>query len=362
MIRLLVFLIILLCLGLVGAWIAENPGEVTLFWFDYRIDTSLAFLLAVWLLGALALAYFYLVFRAFALFPSWFSERRGIRHHRKGLTELTYAVAALAAQDIKTAEIHNKKAQKLLGAAPLTLLISAQIAKHYGNEEETRARLTELLSYKETEYLAARSLSEAASKQAQLPKALELAERAQRANPKESAAGAAIIGLHLRAGAWQETLLAIDKAARDGRWKRARIHYYKGLMHLKQARALQDTGNLAAALTHARMAEKLLPGFAPAIVQEAELLQAGGERDAALKLILKHWKHAAHPQIAAAFYAALAGLPLEKQQKLKKKLLSIAPEPVAPDALWTCRSCNHATAHWDTHCPACQAFDTLVWK
>src|SRR5688572_6132532 len=129
MINLLLLLLFLACLGITAAWIAENPGSVTIYWFDYRIDTSFAFLLLLAILAAITLSYAYIFIRRVILSPGDFLERRSIKHYRKGLTELTFSVAALAAADIKKAETHTRKAEALLGRTPMTLLLSAQIAR-----------------------------------------------------------------------------------------------------------------------------------------------------------------------------------------------------------------------------------------
>ena len=57
MINILLLQLFLACTGIVGAWIAENPGIVSIYWFDYRIDTSFAFLMLVALLSAILLSY-----------------------------------------------------------------------------------------------------------------------------------------------------------------------------------------------------------------------------------------------------------------------------------------------------------------
>jgi len=318
MINLLLLLFFLGCLGIATAWMAENPGHVTIHWFDYRIDTSFAFLLVMALIAAVVVAYGWILVRRLILAPVHFSERRNLKHYRKGLTELTYSVAALASADTREAEIHTRKAEKLLGRIPLTLLLSAQIARSHGDDAKTRLLLEQMLEHKETEYLAARSLSDAASKQQMFPKALALAERAHALNPKGIES---IVSLHTRLGQWQEAMLAIDKAVRKGRITRASMRHYKGCVYLQQGIQLLGEGHSEAALAAARHALKQLPEFTPAVLFAAKAFAANGYK--------------------------------RKSEKLLKKL------PPAHSTSWTCNACGHASPEWHAHCPACDAFDTL---
>src|SRR3954469_14777266 len=108
MINLLLLLVFITCLGITAAWIAENPGDVTIHWFDYRIDTSFAFLLLAALAAALVLTFVTLFIRRLITAPARYAQSRSLTSHRKGLAELTYSVAALAASDVGGAEEHTR--------------------------------------------------------------------------------------------------------------------------------------------------------------------------------------------------------------------------------------------------------------
>ena len=235
MIDLFLLLVFIACLGIVAAWLAENPGSVTIHWFDYRIDTSFAFLLLLALIAAALLVFIYSLVHRLMRAPKRHAERRELKHHRQGLTEITHSVAALAAADIAGAESHIRKAEKFLGKGPLVLLLSAQVAKSRGDDEKTRLMLEQMLDHKETEYLAARSLSDAAGRKKLFPKALALAERAMALNPKETGSLASVVGLHVRLGQWQEAMHAIGRVTRKGHVKRADIRRLpRSIVHLAQ--------------------------------------------------------------------------------------------------------------------------------
>jgi HemY protein len=154
----------LLGVGFAAVWVADNPGSVTIHWFDYRIDTSFAFLAFSFVLVAWLLAALYSFVHSLAGLPQRFSERQRVKHYQQGLAELTASVAALAASDILSAERHVAKARKHLGVTPMELLISAQIAKSRGENERARELFSQMLAHKETKQTAALLLSDTGAK------------------------------------------------------------------------------------------------------------------------------------------------------------------------------------------------------
>jgi len=358
MINLLLLLVFLTCIGITAAWVAENPGNVTIHWFDYRIDTSFAFLLVLLLVSAVVLAYAYTLIRRIVLAPEYVSNRRSLKRYKKGLTELTYSVAALAAADNKGAQLHTRKAEKLLGRTPITLLLSAQIARSHGDEDKTRMLLTQMLEHPETEYLAARSLSDVATKQQMLPNALTLAERAHALN---AGSLAPVLSLQLRLGLWQQGMIAIDKTVRKGKITRSEMRHYKGILYVQQGKQLLEAGQKEAALAAAKQALKQLPYFVPCVLFAAKAFAANGQQGKAISLLFRAQDKTPHAQLAEALRNAIAREPENKQAKLRKKLAATAQSD-ATHSSWICSACGHATREWDAHCPNCAAFDTLEWK
>lgn len=316
MIRFLLILALLTALGSGAAWLAGHPGNVTIHWFDRRVDTSFAFLLLVATVAACVLTYIVLLLHRLAQIPVHFSERRTLKHYQQGMIELTCSVAALAASDSKAAESHTRKAEKLLGRTPLTLLLSAQVARSRGDDEKTRLLLEQMLEHEETEYLAARSLSDSASKEHLFPKALELAKRAQAIN---TGATESLVSLHLRLGGWQEALAAISKAVRKGSLSRSEMRRLNGMVYLLQGRQLLELGQPESALYAAKLALKNRPDFAPAVSFAADAYAAAGKK--------------------------------RKAEKLRQSLIT--------NKIWTCDTCGHTTTPWEAYCPSCEAFDTL---
>ncbi|MFO0390033.1 MAG: heme biosynthesis HemY N-terminal domain-containing protein [Alphaproteobacteria bacterium] len=355
MINLLLLLTALTMFGMVAAWVAENPGLVTIVWDSWRIDTSFAFLMFAVCFSALLVAVVFTVIRTIIKTPEEWSTKRQLKYQRKGLTELTYSVASLAASDISGAEAHTRKAEKLLGKTPITLLLSAQIARTRGDDAKTKLLLEQLLEHKETEYLAARSLSDAATKQNLLPQALDLAKRAHSINPKDSSSVAAIVSLNIKLSQWQEALRAIDQNAHKGLMQRADMLRLRGITHFMYAQSLMEQNRAEEALRQAIMARKTLGHFVPATSLLAKAYAASGQSDKAIRMLFKSWQKNKHPQLAAM----IQGLAASNHKKYAKILKIVGTNADDLAALWTCSACGHSQPEWTLHCPTCDGFDTL---
>ncbi len=353
MINMLLFLLFIACAGIVSALLAENSGIVTMLWFDYQIETSVAFLIISILLTAILMVLFTLLIRNIIFAPSRFWKKRNEKLLKLGISELTYSVAALASSDIESAENHTRKVEKLLGPTPLTLLLSAQIAKSRGDEAKTQILLEKLLEYKETEYLAARFLSDGASKQENLPKALQLAQKAHVISPKDNASAIAVISLQVRLKKWDEALANAQRLKLPRKEKKrigALIQLALGESFLADARDEQ-------ALILARNVISVLPDFTPAIVFTAHVYNENNMYNKAVRLLTNAWKK----NQAQVFLDTMNSIISHEPHERKEKLLALFKGGVS-DGIWQCKTCTHSQKIWQLHCDSCQDFNSLEWK
>lgn len=353
MINLLLFLIFIACAGIATSLMVENSGSVTILWFDYQIETSVAFLLISIVLTAILIVLITLILRSIFSAPANFWKKRNVKQLKLGISELTYGVAALAASNIDSAETHVKKVEKLLGRTPLTLLLSAQIAKTRGDELKTQALLEQLLEYKETEYLAARSLSDNASKMDNLPKALHLAQQAQAISPKDRASALAVISLEVRLGRWHEALHHLQNSKLPRKEKK-RI---QALIQLARGELLLEEGHNEQALYLARNVISILPDFTPAIAFTARAYSANDRKRKAISLLVKAWKN--NP--SQLINDTLADITLHEPPERREKLLSSLTGD-SGNGIWQCKTCTHSQKIWNLHCNSCHEFDGLEWK
>lgn len=322
MIALFALLLIVAMCGIAAAWLGMNPGNVTITWFDMQIETSVAVLCLLALLSAMLLTFIYNLLRKIFLAPTRIAQHRSLKHYRQAMTEVTHSIAALAANDMPSAIRHTKRAEKSLGTTPLTLLLRAQISKNAGHDDETRILLEQLLEHPETEYLAAKSLSDAAQKQQRMPQALTFAERAHRINPKEAYGAWAVFNLHLNADHFQEAEAQARHARKTGAFSRSDLANAQGKIALKQAAHSYAEGIRDNALIFAKHALRALPGNIEAAELCAQLYVENNQPQKARSLIQEQWKTAPSAKLATLFLALIAQEKPDKQEKLLGKLIA----------------------------------------
>lgn len=331
MIFLFALLILVAVLGLIAAWIGANPGTVTMLWFGYQIETSVAILMLFAILASMLLTFAYNMVKKIFMAPKRYSERRSVKQYRIAIAEVTHSIAALAASDIPVAARHARKAEKALGTTPLTLLLRAQISKSAGSDEESRELLEQLLEHPETEYLAAKSLADVAVKRDMLPQAMTLAQRAHKTNPRARGGAWSVFNLHLDAGNFQEAEIHARQAQKNGALSFADMREAKGRIALRQAQNSYTNGNKENALVLAQKAVKCLHGDVKAAELCAKLYAETSQPKKALSLIQTQWIIAASPELARVFLQVTEHEKPEKRRKLIEKLIASnesAPENV----------------------------------
>lgn len=423
MLRLLIAFAAIAALSVASAWLAGNPGDVALHWREWRVDTSAAFLLLLCALSAVAFYLLILIIRLMVRGPKLLRQHKRQRNYALGLRAVTESLVALASSDVTGARKLTQRAQKYLGNAPITLLLSAQLAKLEGKDAETRTLLESMLEHSETRFLAARGLSEYHDRKQEAAQATPYAEQAFALHPKDPKALSTLISAYARQGRWQEAQAALAKARFTiSRTERLRM---EGMVCLLKAQMLSDSGEEESALAFARRAHKLLPEHAPAAALYVRLTDDVHGPETALGALKKAWKRAPHRQLADVWMALADILPQGMALKAAQKASAHAPNDyesqlllaraavqaqswdiarralktalaiqetaeactlmaeletkayrdheasarwklkasqALPQAEWVCGACAHTAAQWHAHCPRCNAFDRMEWK
>ncbi|MBM3630060.1 MAG: heme biosynthesis protein HemY, partial [Alphaproteobacteria bacterium] len=210
------FLLLAGALMLAVGWLADRPGEVSITWQGWRVDTSFGMMLAgAAALAALAVALaslWRLVVTGPRRFRRWSRDRR----RRRGYAALTSGLVAVAAGDPQDARRHARRADALLDEPPLTMLLAAQAAQLVGDEEEARRHFERMLAKPETEFLGLRGLISQALKSGDEAAALSLARRARALRPRTAWVQTTLLGLEARAGAWEDAQRTLRDARRIG--------------------------------------------------------------------------------------------------------------------------------------------------
>ncbi|MEE8438703.1 MAG: heme biosynthesis HemY N-terminal domain-containing protein, partial [Micropepsaceae bacterium] len=139
MIRLLIILLVAGVIATGLAWIADLQGGLDILLGSYAIHMSVGTATAL-LLVAVAIIFVLLRFILAVLStPETLGEWSRARRARHGYRALSRGLVAAAAGDSQEAKRFAKQGEKLLGEAPLGLLLKAQAAQLEGNEETQSA-------------------------------------------------------------------------------------------------------------------------------------------------------------------------------------------------------------------------------
>jgi HemY protein len=306
MVRVLLYLFVFACLAAGAVWLADRPGEVSVLWQGYRIETSVA----IAAIGVVVLALLAMLAWGLARFvlglPSAFSFASRARRRARGFEAVSRGMVAIGAGDPIAAGRHAVDARRFAGNEPLTLLLEAQAAQLSGDRGRAEAAFKAMLDKSETRVLGLRGLFVEARRRGDMAAARAFADDAVRRSPSLAWANDALLDFHTSAGDWQAARTAVERRAALRLADKADAKRQRAV--LLAAEALEAQGNepekaLAAALE----AVKLAPGLTPAAVLAGRMLSERGDVRKAAKILEAAWKEVSHPDIAAAYLDARPG-------------------------------------------------------
>ena len=424
MLRFLWFVAVLAAITAAAVWIADHPGNVTIRWQNYALDTSMGVLATVIGMVSAAAALGYHFWRWLRTGPRRLSASRAAKRRERGYKALTDGLVAVAAGDVKSAQRLAKESARLIDN-PFKLLLLAQAAQLGGDETATRRHFGAMLEHPETEFLGLRGLLVQASKDGDWAAALDYARRAFALRPEAEWASTALFDLAVRGGEWREAQKALESAARHKHVGPGEAPRRRAVLLAERARTARAEGRDEEALSLARESHKLAPGLVAAATLAAGLLAAAGKTRAATRLIEESWERAPHPGLAAAWIELVPDETTMRRLKRVEQLMRLNPEDPeshitlaraaldaevwgaarshleaaakarptqrvfrllaeleeredgatdaarawllraasAPgDAAWLCDKCGAVSSEWHARCGACNAFDSLAWR
>ncbi len=297
MFRVLFFFVVLLILALGDAWLIERPGEITLSWQGYQIETSFLTGLGVLLAAVAALVMIWNILRSpFRLPPAMFVANRA-RRREKGYAALSRGIVAVGMGDARLASKAAAEVQRLLPGEPLALLLTAEAAQLTGDHRAVEAAFKEMTRRDHTRLLGLRGLHAHAHRRGDLELAHHFASTAHDIAALPWTA-AAVLERHVVAKDWQNALAVlensgnlIDRTTRD----RQRAVLATAIALGKEQTSPDEARRLA------RSAIKRAPDLVPAVALAARLVaRSGGARKAA-KIIEAAWPLAPHPELAKLY-------------------------------------------------------------
>ncbi|MBC8270043.1 MAG: heme biosynthesis protein HemY [Rhodospirillaceae bacterium] len=329
MLRALWFIFLLCVLAVTAMWLADNPGQVSLVWHGYVIETSAAVMVAaVGTIGVLsALAYRLWIFIRGV--PAGIARFRRDGRRRRGYLALSRGMVAVAAGDPGEARRQAGRAGDLLDEPSLTMLLSAQSAQLSGDEKAAQKFFTEMLNSPDTEFLGLRGLLNQAIKLEHSQDALKWARRASRLKPESAWAARTLFDLASRSGLWEEADEALAMAIRKKHVSAGEARRPRAVLgHLMSVDA-EGAGDIARALKLSKKASQDAPGLSPVQIHFADLLKNAGKQRKAANALEAAWATTPVPELAVAYWAVTGADDAMTRMKAAQTLAGFNPKDPA---------------------------------
>ncbi|MGD9846584.1 MAG: heme biosynthesis protein HemY, partial [Variibacter sp.] len=306
MFRVIVFFVFVALAALAGAWVAERPGDVSINWLGYRIDTSLMVAVA-----ALAILFVLLMSLWAAIRLVWRSPRTARRamadrRYRRGRRAVSHGLIAVASGDLRAAHRHAGDAERFAHDEPLVLLLQAQTAQLAGDKTRAEQAFRAMAERDDTRLLGLRGLYVEAQRRDDLAAARGFAEEAAREAPSLPWAGQAAFDFRCAEGDWDGALGVLDANLRGKLIERDTYRRQRAVLLTARAMELEHS-EPARAKALAFEAAKLAPDLVPAASLAGRLALEGGELRRAAKVLEAAWRESPHPEIANTYAYLRAG-------------------------------------------------------
>ena len=417
------FFQILVLIGL-SVWLAKEPGNVSIVWRNWQVDTSVGILVMAVGLVAIATTLAFRFWQFLTQTPGrLLTNRRANREHR-GYHELADGMLALASGDAVSAMKHARRADNFLGRPAAGHLIVAEAAVLQGNLDLAKKHFEVLLEGEETAVAGARGLLTRALDADDHTEALKQAETVRSIDPEAAWVLPKLFDLQVNAREWEAADATMDEAIKRrsvpsdrGRRLRALVLYERGMVSTE----ISDND---AAVGFFREALDLDPSLPYVAIEYSKLLLKGGKQRRSQRVLEQSWMTTRHPEIAEqrlllavndepinrykiahklisqnldsdsalilAGYAIEANLwgearkyaelTLEERSsvgacEVMAKIENKEAMPLdavrewqeksltaAPDKSWVCSNCLSQPENWASICQSCGGFDRIEWQ
>ncbi len=325
--RLIVFLALLAAIAFGVAWLADQPGEITLAIPNLvTVRTSPFGAVGAVLATSVVISILWSLFRLVFRLPSIFNYARHARRRRKGYEALTRGMVAAGAGDARAARKAANEASRHLPKEPLSMLLNAQVAQLSGDRGAAEAAFAAMAKREETKLLGLRGLHIEAQRRGDEQAADLFAREAHRIAALPWA-GEAVVSSQAAHSDWEGALATVEANARAKSIDVATAQRQRAVLEtaIAQERELTDPEG---ALKLATTAVKRAPDLVPAVALAARLLTRRGSLRTAAKMIEKAYVREPHPDLADAYLDMRPGDSNSDRYARAKTLARLVPEHV----------------------------------
>ncbi|OJX80871.1 heme biosynthesis HemY N-terminal domain-containing protein [Magnetospirillum sp. 64-120] len=317
--RLFLFGLLVAALVAASVWLADRPGQVTVHWQGWRVDTSVPVLLMAMVAFMAVVAFAWRLLGMVVGAPGRFLARRREARIQRGYAALSDGLAAVAVGDRKRAGKLAKQADRLLADPALTGLLTAQAAELSGDEAEAEKRLSSMVERPQTAALGLKGLLTLAKRRGDNAAALDYARRAWALGAPAADLATDLFDLQARAGQWVEAEATLDEARKRRALAPEDIRHRQALTQYERSLQAERDGDPASALSLAQKAHQSDLTLVIAAARVARLLHRAGKDRKAAAALTSTWQVAPHPLLVEAWLAlAPAETPLQRVKRLEK--------------------------------------------
>ncbi len=298
--RAVTYFIAIAILAIGAAWIADQPGEVTLTWLGREITMDIVVAIALVVTMVAGIIFFWSLVKLIMNGPQAFTDFLSVRRERSGYSALSNGMLAVGSGNVKLAAKHATQANRLLADEPLTLLLKAQTAQLQGDDAAARRIFDAMLLRSDTELLGLHGLFVEAQRAGDMELSRAYAERAVERQPDLPWAGKAVLKLQSASHDWGKVEQTIDRNQRNRLISKSDANQKRAA--LKVAQALErEKNDEVFALKLAEDAHKLDPDLVPAAVIAGRILSGRGDIRKATRILERTWRKSPHPDIAEVY-------------------------------------------------------------
>ena len=293
-------------------WLLSLPGTLALSVAGWQMNAPAPLALAA------AVVFILVVHLLLRLLAALWHLPRSLRFWRArkardgGDLAVGRCLVALAASEPAPARREARRARRMLGDTPQTLLLAAEAARVAGDDMEAERLYTLMSERADAAFLGLRGLFRQAMAREDWNAAGDFARRAELVHPGGGWLKTERTELAVRLGNWQQALALAGSKAPVADFATA---------------AAEAEGDPVQASRLAQRAWKANPGLAPAALAYATLLRRTGHAKRALAVVQQAWTACPHPDLAAF---ALEGI-AEWQARLRLAERLVARQPNHPE-------------------------------
>src|SRR5262249_29428378 len=324
MLRVVIYLLIGGLLSAAAAWLADRPGDVTMTWQRWRIDTSVMMLavgvLIVATLSAMLWTFVRAILRAPDVLWRYLRTRRGVR----GYLAVSQGLIAVGSGDARAARRFADEANRIAPAEPLTLLLGAQASQLAGDRAAAERTFLAMAAREDTRLLGLHGLFIEAQRRDDATAARAYAEEAAKSINAPAWAGLAVFDARCRAGDWTGSLERLDRNMKAGLLDRNAYRRQRAVLLTARALAPEESdpaGMRALALE----AVKLEPTLVPAAALAGRRPGESGALRRASRLVEAAWRANPHPDLADTYAYLRPGSSARDRLARVQTLAQMAP-------------------------------------